>query len=84
MVISCIILFTLKKFKYIDDASQIASINLKKSLIQDQESRIRPLNYHERTEMILNPEHNVLQDELGKFQQFTQSNKLVINQNKIT
>ena len=72
------------QLKYIDDVSQIASINLKKSLIQDQELRPRPLNYHERTEMILNPEHNVNQDKLDKFHQFTQSNKLVINQNKIT
>ena len=70
------------QLKYVDDASQIASINLKKSLIQDQESRPRPLNYHERTKMILNPEHNVIQDELDKFYQFTQSNKLVINQKK--
>ena len=32
--------------KYIDDASQIASINLKKSLIPDPAIRTRPLNYH--------------------------------------
>ena len=66
--------------KYIDDASQMASV--KKSLVQDNNVRPRPLNYHERTEMTLNPEENILQQELDKFYQFTLRNKLVINKRK--
>ena len=70
------------RVKYIDDASQMASVNLKKSLVQDNNVRPRPLNYHERTEMTLNPQENILQQELDKFYQFTQNNKLVINKRK--
>ena len=68
--------------KYIDDASQMASVNLKKSLIPDISKRTRPLNFHERTEMVLDPEENVIQSELQKFYNFTQTNKLVINKKK--
>ena len=46
--------------KYIDDASQMASVNLKKSLLQDSQHRQRPLNYNERTEQILNPQESKL------------------------
>ena len=35
--------------KFVDDASQIASIDLKKSLIHDTRPRPRPLKYSERT-----------------------------------
>ena len=65
--------------KYIDDASQMASVNLRKSLVPDLSQRPRPLNFHERTEMVLKPEENVILPELKKFYNFTQSNKLVIN-----
>ena len=41
--------------KFVDDASQMASVNLKKSLIPDCQARPRPLRYSERTEMVLNP-----------------------------
>ena len=68
--------------KYIDDASQMASVNLKKSLLQDSQFRQRPLNYNERTEQILNPQENILQQELENFYQFTLTNKLVINKRK--
>ena len=61
--------------KFVDDAS----INLKKSLVQDPISKPRPWNYNERTGMVLKLEENVLQSELGKFHDFTQTNKLVIN-----
>ena len=50
--------------KFIDDASQAASINLKKSLMPDPEERARPLNHHERKRMILKPEENIVQQEL--------------------
>ena len=68
--------------KFVDDASQIASVNLKKSLVLENRNREKPLNYHERTEMILKPEENILQQELDKFYQFTENNKLVINKKK--
>ena len=50
--------------KYIDDASQMASVNLKKALVPDASQRPRPLNYHKRTEMVLHPQENVIQAEL--------------------
>ena len=71
-----------QQFKFVDDASQIVSVNLRKSLIPDPVKRPRPLNYHKRTEMILSEQENVLQQELNKFALFTQLNKLVINQGK--
>ena len=68
--------------KFVDDATQIASVNLKNSLMPDPVSRQRPLNYHERTETILSPQENILQAELQKFQEFALSNKLVVNRKK--
>jgi hypothetical protein len=68
--------------KFVDDLNQIASVDLKKSLIPDPVSRPKPLSFHERTEMILIPEENVLQTELQKFHEFTVSNKLIINRKK--
>ena len=68
--------------KFVDDASQMASINLKKSLIPDIGSRPRPLKYSERTGMILDPAEDILQQELSKFYTFTESNKLLINRKK--
>ena len=55
---------------------------LKMSLILDTVSRQRPLNFHERTELILSPEENILNTELQTFHDFTVSNKLVINGKK--
>ena len=69
--------------KFVDDATQIASVDLKKSLIQDTVSRQRPLNFHEQTEMIVSPEENILNTELQKFHDFAVSNKLVINRKKM-
>ena len=68
--------------KFVDDATQIASVDLKNSLMSDTAFRPRPLNFHERTDMILRPEENVLQSELQKLYEFTVSNKLVINRKK--
>ena len=73
---------TAVKVKYIDDATQAASVNLKKSLIPDPRERPRPLNYSERTRMILNPQENVLQMEVDSFCRFTTENRFVINQSK--
>ena len=60
----------------------MASVDLKKSLVPDLTQRSRPLKFHERTEMVLRPEENVILSELEKFFNFTQTNKLVINQKK--
>ena len=54
------------QLKYIDDSTKAATVNLKKSLIPDPTTRPFPLQYHERTKMILNPEENILQEELEK------------------
>ena len=69
--------------KFVDDATQIASVDLKNSLVADPVSRPRPLNFHERTEMILSSEENVLLSELQKFHEFAETNKLVIKKKKI-
>ena len=58
--------------------SQIASVNLMKSLEMDPTIRPRPLNYRERTQMRIKGDENILQLELDKFQEFTSQNKMVI------
>ena len=68
--------------KFIDDASQTASINLKLSLMPDPVQRPRPLNYYERTSMVLKLEDNIVQHELDRFYQFTFENKFVISKRK--
>jgi len=70
------------QLKYIDDATKSASINLTNSLIPDTETRQCPLNYNERTRMILDPEENVLQLELNKFQTETKEKNFVTNKKK--
>ena len=70
------------QLKYIDDSTQAASINLKKSLIRDPQSRPKPLKYHERHETILKPEEDILQQELDRFYLWTIQNKLPINRKK--
>ena len=70
------------QYKFVDDASKAASINLKCSLIPDSKSRQFPLAYYERTQMILNPSENLLQQELSRFHEETQQNNLVANKNK--
>ena len=72
------------QLKYIDDATKAASINLKESLITDPEQRPAPLNYHESSGKILNPEENVLQVELNCFFKETMENNFVINKKKTT
>ena len=68
--------------KYIDDSTQAASINLKKSLIVDPETRLKPLRYQERNQTILNPEEDILQMEIDRFYAWTFTNKLPINRKK--
>ena len=70
---------TTMKAKYIDDITLAVSINLRKSLIKDPESRPKPLNFHERFQLIIKPEENVLQAELDRLLFFTDQNYLKIN-----
>ena len=69
--------------KYIDDASHAVAVDLKKSLIQlDLSDRPLPLQYHEHTGFILNPEMNQMQQDLDLLKRFTDQNLMVINQKK--
>jgi len=70
------------QLKYVDDATKAASINLTNSLIQDPLTRQMPLQYHERTKMIIDPQENVLQMELDRFQKETAENNFVANEKK--
>ena len=68
--------------KYIDDSTQAASVNLKKSLQPDPISRPRPLKFHERHQTIMKPEEDIMQIELDRFHEWTIQNKLLINSKK--
>ena len=70
------------QLKFIDDSSKAATVNLQKSLIPDPETRPLPLQYHERTKMILKPEENILQQELDRFASEVTASNLVINDKK--
>ena len=75
---------TAVQFKFIDDSSKAASVNLKKSLIPDTRVRPFPLNYNERTKMVIDPEENLLQQELDRFHSECSKNKFVTNDKKST
>ena len=52
-----------EKVKFVDDGTVAVSINLKACLVPDLENRQRPLNYNERTCLILPALNNLLQIE---------------------
>ena len=68
--------------KFVDDVSQVASVNMKVSLVPDTEARPKPLRYHERTSMVLPKQENQLQTQVDSFQNFINQNKLVANAKK--
>ena len=68
--------------KFVDDCSVAASINLKTSLIDDNDDLPRPITYHQRTGHKLADEHNVLQYELDRFDRFAKQSKSVVNEKK--
>ena len=68
--------------KFIDDATQVASIKLKLSLMQDPVRRQKPLNYHKRTMMVLKLEEDFVKQELDRFCEFTNQNGFVIHRRK--
>lgn len=70
------------QLKFVDDATKVASVNLKTSLINDPSSRPLPLNYHERNRMIIDPNENVLQHELNRFQAEATEKNFVANKQK--
>ena len=69
--------------KYIDDASQARSIDLKRALLPIETSnRQRPLEFCEHTGYTLRQSHNDLQKDLNDLKVFTEQNLMTINQKK--
>ena len=68
--------------KFIDDCTQATSVNLKAFLVPDPVSRPRPLNFHERTQMVLSQDEDLLQQEMTRFQTEASENKLLVNYKK--
>ena len=60
----------------------LAAINLKNCLVADPVERIRPFNFNERTQQILDTEMNQLQDDLDCLETFTTSKLLRIKEKK--
>ena len=52
---------TSKKVKFVEDHSVAVSLNLKSCLVPDPIQRQKPLTFHERNELILPKENNLLQ-----------------------
>ena len=70
------------QLKFVDDSTKAASVNLKRSLVPDPETKPFPLNYHERTQMVLDPRENLLQIELDRFNKEAVENNFVTNKKK--
>ena len=68
--------------KYIDDLSMLTAVKLSKCLVDDPVVRAMPLNYNERTRQILDPELNVMQEDLDSLKQFTLEKLLRIKEKK--
>ena len=71
-----------EEVKYVDDGSVAVSLNLKSCLELDQINRPNPLNFRERTKHILNPANNLLQVYIKDIEQYSITNKMVINKKK--
>ena len=67
-----------KSVKFVDDISIGGVINLKKSLIQDQNTPSPP-NFNERTVHKILAQHDILQYELNNLLAFNERNDIVIN-----
>ena len=68
--------------KYVDDLSILQAVNLRASLSNDPTSRHHPLTYAERTQQVLLPENNPLQQSLIELHQFTSSKLMKIKETK--
>ena len=67
------------QLKFVDDSTKSASINLKRSLKQDTRIKPYPLNYHEITQMVIDPKENVLQQELDSKKRPKKHNKKLLS-----
>ena len=71
------------KKKWVDDLTVLISINLKKTLVQnDMQQLILPLNYHDRTGHSLPAISNEMQTEMDKLYDFAQRHFMLINARK--
>ena len=69
--------------KYIDDASQTRSIKLRQALDPiDISDRPKPLEFFEHTGYTLKSNTNELQSDLDNLKEFTDINRMIINQKK--
>ena len=70
-------------WKYVDDLTLAEALDLKKCLVSDSEnSFVKPLNYHNRTEHKLPPQQSQVQDQLHKLQEYAKVNEMKINVKK--
>ena len=68
--------------KYIDDLSYLQSIDLRKCLTPDTVDRVRPFTRNERTQQVLLPANNPMQEQLKDLQNFTATNLMKIKEKK--
>ena len=66
---------------YIDDLTETVAVNLKKQVVNDPVQRPFPLNFHERNQQVL-PSGSILQVNLEKIEDFTNTNLMKINEKK--
>ena len=71
-----------EKVKFVDDGTVAVSITMKSSLVQDNITRQKPLNYNERTCQVLPSQDNLLQLYLEEAEKFTFQNKMKLNPKK--
>ena len=71
------------KKKWIDDLTILTAINLKDhTVVKDEYSMTRPLQYHERTEHLLPRDRNTLQTIVNNLQLYTDKHNMLINKEK--
>ena len=69
--------------KYVDDLTLLESMNLRDALtVNPQQTLVRPLNFHQRTEHTLKPGHSQVQGQLLLLENYAADNKMKINQAK--
>ena len=67
------------KKKWMDDFTVLAYIDLKKTLVTNQEP-VRPVQYHERTEHVLPRKDNSLQDKIDKIVSLSHQRNMQLSQ----
>ena len=71
------------KKKWVDDCTVTDSLRLNKKLVLDSRPKsIGPAEFHNRTGQMLPQEHNTMQSELIRFNEYCRLSKLTINQEK--